>query len=111
VHTTAWVIGYDPCPYPRETPDEVWLPKAAQKKLVVFRIDTDLMEPNSPSYRAWRESGCRGFVLNIQQSKSSLWDQLRALMTQWHKIENHASDRSGDKSWVGKVTQGSVKPI
>jgi hypothetical protein len=107
----VWVIGHEPCPIRKATPDEVWLPRVAPDRPTIFRIDTDLLDHNSASYRAWRRWGCRGFVLNIQQSQSSLWDQLRALMTQWHKIENHISERETDRFWVGKVTQGTVRPI
>ena len=105
-----WVVGHQPCSIKRGTADEVWLPKASQRKLIIFRIDKDLLNPDTESYRVWRDLGCRGFVLSIQQSKSSLWDQTKALIRQWDRIENHAEVRKTDKWWVGKVTASSVRP-
>jgi hypothetical protein len=106
----VWVIGHNPCPIAKETADEAWLPVAAQNRLTIFRIDTDLFIRDSPAYRTWRDAGCRGFVLSTQQSKSSLWDQTRALVRQWDKIENHANDRMSDPWWIGKITANQVAP-
>lgn len=106
----VWVIGHDPCPIAKETADEVWLPIAARRRLIIFRIDTDLFIKDSEAYRSWRDSGCRGFVLSTQQSKSSLWDQTRALIRHWDKIENFANDRKRDPMWIGKITANKVAP-
>lgn len=106
----VWVIGHQPCTIKKKTPDEVWLPKAAQRKLIIFRIDTDHLNPETESYRTWRDLGCRGFILTIQQSKSSLWDQTKALVRHWDKIKDHAEVRSGDKWWIARLTAGGIKP-
>lgn len=107
----VWVIGHLPCPIAKKTPDEKWLPIAGQKKLIIFRIDTDLLNPETPSAKAWVKHGCRGFVVTTQQSKSSLWHQTRALIGQWDKIENFVRDRKGDKTWIGKITANAVRAI
>ena len=106
----VWVIGQDPCPIQTGTADEDWLPQVAQQRLTVVRIDTDLLQVDTPSYKAWRRWGCRGFVLNIKQSQSTVWDQTRAIVRQWDKIENHIADRVGDPWWIGKITQSYVRP-
>ena len=105
-----WVIGRQPCTVKKGTPDEIWLPVAAKRQLVVFRIDKDALIHGSASNRAWHDLGCRGFVLTIQQSKSSLWNQLRALVRNWEKIEGHRDVRSSDKSWIGRITANRVIP-
>ena len=106
----VWVIGHEPCRIKKGTPDEQWLPVSASMNLIVFRLDNDLLVPNSGPARAWRENGCRGFVLSIQQSRASLWNQLRALIKHWDRIENHARDREGDSHWIGRITANRVKP-
>jgi hypothetical protein len=107
----VWVIGYPPSEIKRGTDDKVWLPKAGALKLIVFRIDNDLLDPNSPSHRAWRGGGCRGFVVAIHQSKSSLWDQLHTIIRYWHRIETHCRDHERDKSWVAKITREGVTSV
>lgn len=107
----VWVIGKAPCPIDSGTPDEDWLPEAGRRKLVIFRIDSDLLKAGSASHLAWHRNGCRGFVLTVAQSKSSLWNQLRALVRQWDRIDNHCADRAGDGSWLGRITLNEVKPV
>lgn len=106
----VWVIGHQPCPIKKGTPDEDWLKTASRRRLIVFRLDQDLLRADSPSYKSWRELGCRGFVLNIRQSKSSVWDQMTTLVRHWDKIENFAADRETDKSWIGRIRASGVKP-
>ena len=107
----VWVIGHLPCPISKGTADEIWLPQYAGRELTVFRIDRDLLKPHSASHRAWNGWGCRGFVLSIQQSKSSVWDQLRAFVRNWDKIENHIHDRRADRTWNGRITANRVAPV
>lgn len=106
----VWVIGHPPCPIAKETDDEKWIPVVATQRAVIIRNDKDLLNPETESYRAWRATGARGFHLSIAQSKSSLWDQTKALIRQWDRIEKHAADHETDKWWIGKITAGSVGP-
>ncbi len=106
----VWLIGDSPCPIARGTADELWLPESARRGLVVFRADKDHLDHDTESYRAWREAGCKGFVLSLQQSRFSLWDQAQALFKNWDKIENHIRDHEGDPFWVARVTKGGVRP-
>lgn len=106
----VWVIGDPPCPITRGTADEAWLPQSARLARVVFRVDTDHLDHGTESYRAWREGRCKGFILNLQQSKSTLWDQSLALFRNWDRIENYVRDHAAEASWVAKITKGSVRP-
>lgn len=106
----VWVIGHGSCPIRRTTPDEKWLPLAGQERLIVFRIDNDLLKPGTGPYEKWRTSGCRGFVLALHQSKSSLWRQLKTIIRYWDRIEEHADARATDPWWIAKLNTSGVKP-
>lgn len=55
----VWVIGHQPCTISEGTADEDWLPVGAKRRLIIFRIDKDLFNPETESYRVWRGLGCR----------------------------------------------------
>ncbi len=105
----VWVIGDDPCPIAKGTPDEKWFPVAASRSLIVIRKDRDVEKQHSVEGRLWRDLGIRGFVLRIREP--TLWGELVALTGNWSMMENHVKDRRRDGYWFAAIRQGSVKPL
>lgn len=102
----VWVIGRDPCPITTGTPDEKWMPRAASEGWIVIRKDKDILRADTAEGRLWRSLGCRGFVLTLHDQ--SLWGQLRALVSQWPKVEDHISGQPAKGWWVGNITASRV---
>ena len=102
------VIGHTSSPWPKQTPDELWMPEAARQGLVVFRNDKDILNPQTAEGQAWRKYGCRGFVLTL--NKQGTWHQLQAIVRTWGKIEAHIRDHAKEHTWIAKINARQVIP-
>ncbi len=110
VYGDVWVVGNLPCDIASGTPDEIWLPEAGRLDLVIFRGDKDHLIRDTPSYRAWRFHGCKGFVLSIDESRETTWYQVHTLMRLWSRVEAWVEDHESDDSWIAKINRGGIKP-